>query len=213
MFPYDADALFAFLAQYNLALWPAQILALLMALGAILLVLRPRSGSGHIVGAILAASWLSSGAVYYLVYLSAIDFVSPLFGLLLIVQGLLMAWDGAIRGRLSFSFHRDWSGWAALALVLAALMYEPVIALLGAQDWLAVRVVGLAPAPTMVFTVGLLLLAERFALYLLVIPILWSISALALAWFLGIPADLVLPLAGIAAGVLIIWRRTRGVRV
>ncbi|MEX1109330.1 MAG: DUF6064 family protein [Dongiaceae bacterium] len=213
MFPYAADALFAFLEEYNLALWPGQILALLLALAALAFVLRPRTGSGRIVGAILSASWLSSGILYYLLYLSEIDFVAPLFALALIAQGLLLVWEGTIRGRLSFAFRRDWSGWAALALVCAALLYEPLIALLDGQDWLAVRVVGLAPAPTMVFTFGLLLLAERAGLYLLVIPILWSISALALAWFLGIPADLVLPLAGIAAGLLIVWRRMHRLRV
>ncbi|MDZ4736007.1 MAG: DUF6064 family protein [Rhodospirillaceae bacterium] len=213
MSPYDADALFAFLEQYNRALWPAQILALLLALGALALAPHPRAGSGRLVGGILSAAWLSSGILYYLLHLSEIDFVAPLFGLLLIAQGLLLAWDGAIRGRLSFAFRSDSSRWAGLALAFAALMYEPLIAMLGGQDWLAVRVVGLAPAPTLVFTLGLLLLAERVAIYLLVIPILWAIGALALAWFLGIPADLVLPLAGIAAGLLILWRRTGRVRL
>lgn len=213
MFPYDADALFAFLEQYNRTFWPAQIFALLLALGALTLVLHPRAGSGRLVGAILSTSWLSSGTLYYLLHLSEIDFVAPLFGLLLIAEGFLLAWYGAIRGRLSFEFRSDSSGWAGLALVVAALVYEPLIAMLGGQDWLAVRVVGLAPAPTLVFTLGLLLLAERVAIYLLVIPILWAIGALALAWFLGIPADLVLPLAGIAAGLLMLWHRRRRVRV
>lgn len=209
MFPYSAEAFFAFLEQYNRSIWPAQIFAALLALIALWLVLRPSRKSGRIVGVILAFGWLWSGGVYYLVHLWAIDFVAPGFALLMIMQGLILGWAGAIRGDLTFRSRPDPFRRAGMALAGVALVYDPVLAVISEHGWTTARVVGLSPGPTMLFTVAVLAMCERVAAYLLAIPILWSGSAIAFAWFLGIAPDLVLPLAGIALAASILWRRFR----
>ncbi|MEX2200903.1 MAG: DUF6064 family protein [Dongiaceae bacterium] len=213
MFPYSTEAFFAFLEQYNRSIWSAQIFAVLLALIALWLVLRPSRISGRIVGVILTLAWLWCGGVYYLMHLWTIDFVAPGFALLMIMQGLILGWTGAIRGDLTFRWRPDPVRQAGMALAGVALVYDPVLAVFSEHGWTTARVVGLTPGPTMLFTVAVFAMCERVAVYLLAIPILWSGSAIAFAWFLGITPDLVLPLAGIGLAASILWRRYRAATV
>ena len=57
--------------------------------------------------------------------------------------------------------------------------------------------------------VKLLLGAGRTPLHLALIPLLWTLIAGATAWILGIPQDLALPVVGIGAIVLILWKNRR----
>ncbi len=72
------------------------------------------------------------------------------------------------------------------------------------DGWQGTPLVGLAPVPTTLYTLGILLLIEgRTPWHLLVIPVVWSLIDGATAWVLGIPEDLVLPAAGIATAGLV----------
>jgi hypothetical protein len=210
MLPFTADVLFASFEQYNRALWPIHILAFAVGLPVILLTLRPVRGGDRAIGALLAVAWLWVGIGYHLLHHAAIDFAAPLYGVFFVLQGLLLAWDAAVRGRPAFRFRADLPGWAGLVLALAAATVWPIADGLLGFGWQSVRLVGLAPAPTAVFTLGLLLLIDgRTALYLTVIPLLWTLVAGATAWILGIRQDLALPVAGLCGFVLILWKNRR----
>jgi hypothetical protein len=63
---------------------------------------------------------------------------------------------------------------------------------------------GVAPCPTTIFTIGMLLLARgRWIAWLSIIPFLWSLVGLAAALQLGIPEDFVLPLAGVVLMIVL----------
>ena len=208
MLPYSAEAYFAFLEQYNRAILPAQIFAVLLASVAMWLVTHPSRLGGFIVGAILVVGWLWNGIVYYLMHLWTIDFVAPGFALLLILQGLVLG-GAAIRGKLAFRSPPDAFRRVAIVIAGVALVYDPMVAVFSEHGWATARVAGVTPGPTVLFTVAVLAMCERVTPYLLVIPILWSGSAIAFAWFLGIAPDLVLALAGIALAGSILWRQFR----
>jgi hypothetical protein len=81
------------------------------------------------------------------------------------------------------------------------------VPLLLGHEWQALQHVGTAPAPTVILTFGVLLLAaERTPVHLLAIPVIWSIADGATAWALGLWWDLSLPAAGMAAVFLSIVR-------
>jgi hypothetical protein len=62
-----------------------------------------------------------------------------------------------------------------------------------------------APCPTTIFTIGILLLARgNWVLWLSIIPVLWSLVGLAAAVQLGIPEDLGLPVAGLLLVVALV---------
>ena len=57
---------------------------------------------------------------------------------------------------------------------------------------------GVAPCPTTIFTIGMLLLASgSWVAELSIIPFAWSLVGLAAALQLGIPEDFGLPVAGL----------------
>ena len=210
MLPFTADVLFSSFEAYNRALWPLPILAFAMALAAVLLTLRPVPGTDRAIGALLAIAWLWVGLGYHVMHHAAIDFAAPLYGVFFVVQAVLLAWTGVARGRLAFRFRADPFGWAGLALALAATIAWPMADRLLGPGWQSVRLVGLAPGPTAVLTLGLLLLTDgRTPLRLAVIPLLWTLVAGATAWVLAIPQDLALPVAGLCGLVLILWKNRR----
>jgi hypothetical protein len=207
MLPFTAEILFSSFEQYNRALWPLPIVAPALALAVIALALRPERHGARATGALLALAWLWVGLGYFILYFAAFDFVAPIYGAFFVAEGLLLGWSAVVRGRLAFRFTGDLFGWCGFALALAAAPAWPLADALLGQGWASARVVGLAPGPTAAFTLGMLLLsAGRTPLHLAVIPLLWTLLAGATAWILAIPQDLALPVAGISAFVLILWK-------
>jgi hypothetical protein len=208
MLPFTADILFASFAQYNQALWPLPPVALLLGLAAVLLTVRPVRDGNRLIGGFLAAAWLWTGIGYHMLHLARLDFAAPLYGALFVLEGLLLPW-AVVRRRLGFSFHAGLFGWVGLALAMLAVAW-PLVDRLSGLTWQAERVVGLAPAPTTVLTMALLLLAERRTpLHLAIIPLLWTLIAGATAWILWIPQDLALPVVGLGGFGLLLWKNRR----
>jgi len=208
--PYSLEVLFALLAQYNRTFWPAPPLAVLLALGVLALTLRPVRGGERAVGGVLALFWIWVGAAYQLGTMMAVDFAAPLYGALWIAQGLLLAWTGVLRGRLAFRFEGGGAAWAGLGLALFALVGYPLIVGLMGHGWQAVPLVGLAPDPTAIFTMGLLLLtAGRVPPVLIVLPLLWTGVAAMTGWLLGFWLLFAVPLAVLGAIALLIHKNRR----
>ena len=212
MLPFTAETLFSSFEQYNRALWPLPILAVALALAIILVTLRPVRGGDRAIGALVALAWLWIGVGYHFLHFAAIDFAAPLYGALFVLEGLLLAWTGVVRGnarlplrrrpvRLGRPRARDRRG----ARLAARRLWG--------HGWQSLRVAVLAPGPTAAFTLGLLLLTGgRTPLHLAVIPLLWTLVAGATAWILAIPQDLALPVAGLGAFGLILWKNRRQTR-
>jgi len=209
MLPFTADVLFSSFEAYNRALWPLPIPAVGIALAVILLTLRPLRGGDRAISALVALAWLWIGVGYHFLHFAAIDFAAPVYGAFFVLQALLLAWTGVVRGRLAFRFGADPFGWAGFALTIAATFAWPLADLSG-HGWPSVRVVGLAPGPTAAFTLGLLLLTSgRVPLHLAIVPLLWTLVAGATAWVLAIPQDLALPVGGLCGFALILWKNRR----
>jgi Family of unknown function (DUF6064) len=208
MLPFTAEILFASMTQYNQALWPLPPVALLLGLGAVLLTVRPVRDSNRLISGYLAAAWLWVGIVYHMLHFARLDFAAPLYGGLFVLQGLLLLWI-AVQDRVAFRFHGGPIGWVGLALAMLAVAW-PLVDRVSGLAWQAERVVGLAPAPTTILTLALLLLADRRAPpYLAIIPLLWTLVAGATAWILWIPQDLTLPVVGLGGFALILWKNRR----
>lgn len=207
MLPFTAEILFSSFEQYQGALWPLPIVAPALAFALALLTLHPVRHGDRAVGALLALAWIWVGIGYFILHFAAFDFAAPGYGLLFGLQGLLLLWTSSIRGRLAFRFGGDLFNWCGLVLALAAALAGPLSDRLLGQGLASARVVGLAPGPTAVFTLGMLLLAVgRTPLHLAVVPLLWTLIAGATAWILDIPQDLALPVVGIGAFALIVCK-------
>jgi hypothetical protein len=207
--PFSRDAFLGVFEAYNAAIWPAQIAAYALCLAAVLLALRPLPGSGRAIAAILAAAWLWNGVAYHMLQFAQINWAAWIFGFFFVVEGMMLLATGVLRGRLAFRFTRSAAGWAGLVLIAIALVAYPLIGMFAGQPWPRLALAGVAPCPTAIVTLGLLLLAEgRVPIHLLVLPLLWALVGGAAAWLLAIPQDLALPAAALLT-VILAWRKNR----
>ena len=213
MIPFTAEVYDGLIAQYNAAIWPAQIIALLLGLAALALSARPRAGARRagrhrLVAGILAAAWLWTAVAFHGLHFSALVWTAWGFAALFALQGLLVA-VAAWRGSLRIEATPALAAGLGLVVGLLGLLLHPLAGLLAGQDWAGLRPVILAPAPLTLFTFGLLLrAAPRAPRHLLIVPILWSVIAGVLAWDLGLWVDLLLPAAAVVTvGVSLLSRR------
>jgi len=207
-FPFTADAYFSLFEVYNSAIWPAQLVAYCLGIVAIFLALRPMTAGGRITFAILSAFWLWNGIAYHLMHFFQINFAALGFGALFALQGVLFT-GYAVGGRRIFRFRPDIFGWSGLLFCLFALAVYPLLGWLAGHGWPRAAAFGVAPAPTTIFTIGMLLMMEGAApLYLVAIPLLWSLAAGSAAVLrLDAPEDLPLLLAGVVGFGLLVWKR------
>src|SRR4029077_3052899 len=207
-FPFTADIYFSLFEAYNSSIWPAQVVAYGLGILAVFLTLRPLAGSGRIAFAILSAFWLWNGIAYHLMHFFQINFAALGFAVLFTFQGALFA-AIAIGGGRNFRFRPNVLGWSGVLFCLFALVAYPLLGWLAGHGWLRAAAFGVAPAPTTIFTFGMLLMLEdRAPLYLAVIPLLWSLAAGSAAMLLlGIPEDSSVLLGGVVGFGLLVWKR------
>ena len=125
------------------------------------------------IALILAALWAFVGWSFlwsrYAAINWAIAYVAPAFGL----QALLLAIGGAARGGLAFD-RRDIAARLGLLIAVVGLVVYPLLPPLFGRPWTSAEVFGIAPDPTAIATLGVLLAASgRLVPLLLPIPLLW----------------------------------------
>lgn len=207
-FPFTADIYLSLFETYNSAIWPAQVVAYGLGIVALVLALRPLAAGGRIVLAVLSIFWLWNGIAYHLMHFLQINFAALGFGALFALQGVLFA-GYAVGGRRIFRFRPDVFGWSGLFFCLFALVAYPLLAWMAGHGWPQVAAFGVAPAPTAIFTFGMLLMLEGGApLYLFAGPLLWSLAGgSAAVLLLRIPEDLSLLVAGVVGSSLLVLKR------
>jgi hypothetical protein len=202
--PFTTDQFFAVFEAYNRAIWPAQVTAYVLGVLAVALAARGGARNGRRVAGVLALFWLWTGVAYHWAHFSQINRTAYLFGAVFVLQGVLLA-AAAVRGTLAFRFRPDARGWMGAALMAYALAVYPLIGHLLSHGWPRSPVFGVAPCPTTIFTVGLLLWTGRAPRNLVIVPVLWSLVGASAAVLLAVREDLGL-LAAAAAGVWMLWR-------
>jgi hypothetical protein len=185
---------------YNQAVWPAHILAL--ALGLAIVVLW----QGRAISIILAGWWLWVAWAYFLIRYDTINWAARYFALGFVAQALLLIWGGVVGKRLVLRPRADGLGAAGLALFLFALIAQPLIGPLLGRQWPAAEIFGLAPDPTVIATLGVVLAAQKPLWELLVIPCVWCAISAATLWTMQAPDALLAP--GVAVLVLVLtgWK-------
>ncbi|HSD56665.1 MAG TPA: DUF6064 family protein [Methanotrichaceae archaeon] len=205
--PFTVEQFFNIFQAYNTAIWPAQIIAYLIGIGAVALAFRENKLSGRIISGILALFWIWMGVFYHMAYFSAINSAAMIFGALFVIEGLLFIVVGSIWGRLSFRFDLKPVPIVGAIFILYAMVVYPLAGLALGHWYPRAPMFGVAPCPTTIFTFGLLLWAKKLvSAYILVIPLIWSIIGTMAAVGLQVPQDYGLGIAGIVGTILVIMR-------
>ncbi|MCF8111143.1 MAG: DUF6064 family protein [Desulfobacteraceae bacterium] len=205
--PFTVEQFFNVFGSYNTAIWPAQLVAYILGIAAVALVFRDTPARGRIVTCILAFSWLWMGVFYHLVHFSRINQAAPIFGAAFVIQGILFVVAGCVLSKLRFRFVPRPIPIVGVVFVLYAMVLYPLIGMIFGHTYTRSPVFGVAPCPSTIFTFGILLWVSRpVPLYLLIIPLLWSLVGVLAAVNLHVPQDYGLGIAGILGTVFLIIR-------
>jgi hypothetical protein len=185
---------------YNLDIWPAQIAALMLGLAILALLVRGDSWQGRAIAAILSACWLWVAWAYLLARYDTINWAARYFAIGFAIEALLLIWAVLVRKRLVLRPGADVVSMAGLGIFLFALFIQPLIGPLVGRPWLQVELFGIAPDPTAVATLGVLLTANRRHWVLLVMPLIWCAISGATLWAMEPPRAL--PMFGAIASVI-----------
>lgn len=189
--PFSRSEFLQVFATYNVAVWPLQLVAAgLGVLAVVLLFWRP-AWADRTIAAILCVFWSVMAIGYHWTYFSAINRAAYAFGALFIVAALVFLVEGVIRDRINFAIVPGIRGGFAAVLLVYAFAVYPLVGLLVTHPYPEAPLFGVAPCPTTIFTLGLLLLASHPRRWILAaIPLLWCMIGGSAAFLLDVPQDL-----------------------
>jgi len=191
--PFTEEIYFRLFERINAAQWPLHILTVLMGVGAVALL---RRGHGRTGAALLAIPLFWISVSFYFRYYAELTPVAVYsgWGTILLAPAILV---GGMAGKLDAprGSNRSFPVWLGYALFVFGLLCYPLIAPLAGRGWKASEVFGISPDPTLIATLGVLLIAARgpWLPILAIIPLLGCILSGATLWGLGSPLALIFP--------------------
>jgi hypothetical protein len=211
--PFTIADFLAVFAAYNAAIWPFHLVAYGLGLVAVRAIFKPRPGLVRPAFATLAILWAFTGIGYHLMFFATINPIAPVFAAFFVAQSVLFLASAIRPGDLRLQFGQDFRSIAGLVTIVYALAIYPVLGMWAGHGLMAGPMFGVAPCPTTIFTIGVLLIARgTWVIWLSIIPFLWSLIGLAAAIQLGIPEDLAMPVAGVFLAGTLVWQARAGRR-
>lgn len=184
---FSPDTYYRLVASYNRGIWPAQIVGLAMGLAIILLARREDQRSGRAIAAILAAALLWVSVAFEWRQFATINWFAKYVAVGLALEAALLIWIGVAGGRIVTGGAGRGRRTAGYALIVIAVLGYPLLELALGRGLSGVSVFGTMRDPTIVVTLGVLLLAGGRARWaLLPVPILSCL--LSAAMFLAMEA-------------------------
>ena len=204
--PFTTEQFFKVFEQYNSAVFPIQIILLVLGIAALLLIHSRKEYRNRLIGGLVGILWLWIGVVYHLSFFTSINKAAYGFGGLFVLQGIFFFVE-TFRNRLAFSFERTTQAYIGYVFMVFGLIIYPVISfLLADSPWHTISL-GL-PCPTTIFTFGLLMVTSgRFPRYLLIIPLIWALIGTSAAVNFGVYQDYVMLLAALMASLFLFRRK------
>lgn len=188
--PFTIVEFFSVFAQYNEAIWPLQLVVYLAGAVAVGVVFWKSPPAAAIITLILAAMWAVNGIGYHWLFFADINPAARVFAALFVIQALGLVLSTLVFPDLRFAASGDARSAAGLVAIAFAAIVYPIWGWLAGHAYPSVPMFGVAPCPTTIFTIGILLLGTwQVTRWLLIIPVLWSAIGGSAAIFLGVPQD------------------------
>lgn len=156
----------------------------------------------------LAALWMWMGVVYHGYFFSIINKAAFIFGFFFLLQSFLFLFFTTQR-KITFEFRNNIKGFTSICIILYALVLYPVVGAFDGHTYPGVPTFGL-PCPTTIFTFGILLMIKnKIPVYLLLIPLAWSLIGISAALNLGMIEDFGLIISALLTTLLLFHRHEK----
>lgn len=187
---------------HNAALWPLQLIMVAVAFALLLLTRQKAPGSGRKIGLILGLLWMVVAWWFMYKHYGQINTAAPWISIIFSVEVLALL-GGAIIASTSLdriAWQSVSEAWPGLMLFLYALLVHPMVGLLSGRPWNGMELFGIAPDPTAIGTLGILLMGRGMGLRLLaLIPLLWCLFSGLTYLAMGLPYGLLTPAVAVFA--------------
>lgn len=205
--PFSYEQFLNVFENYNVSVWPFQIVLVILAIAAIILSFKNTRFSDKTIAYILSFFWLWIGVVYHLIFFTVINPAAYFFGILFVVQGCLFFMAG-LKKQITFTFNRNIYTITGILFFIYAIIIYPILSHTFGHIYPKAPTFGL-PCPTVIFTFGVLLFSKKkIPLFVVIIPFIWSIIGFSAAINLQIYEDFGLAIAGIL-GTLFIFIKNK----
>lgn len=198
---------------FNADIWPLQLVALVLGIAIVALAATTtRPAASRVIALLLAVCWLFVAWAYQLRRYATINWAAIYYAAAFALQAILLV-GAAFVGKLSLAGPRTSKTRIGVVVMLLAVLVQPFIGVLAGRTLWQSQFFGVAPDPTVVATLGVLIAAHRSSWILWVVPIGWCAISGAFASMMKLPDALVMPVAaGMALVIGIAARRPRSAR-
>lgn len=173
----------------NAQVWPGQLALLAIGVGLVVALARGDRRGQRAVNIVVALLWVGVAGAFHLQRYAGIHWLAPWFAGAFVLQALaLLALQP--EGRCSLP--------GAGLLAFAVLIY-PCFGVLAGRPWSQAEVFGLAPDPTAIGTLGLLLALPRRHAWAWPVPLAWCAVSGATLWAMEDALAWLPPAAAVAA--------------
>ena len=204
--PFTPDQFLDVFKSYNLTVWPAQILLVVLALLMIFVLFKKNFYSDKLISIGLAVLWLWMGIVYHIIFFTRINPAAYLFGTLYVIQAGLFVYYGIITKELIYKYRNNAICIMSILFFLYALIFYPLLSYQFGHLYPSTPTFGL-PCPTTIFTFGMIILMEDRKKIIFIIPIVWSLVGFTAALKLGIYQDIGLLIAGVISSMILFSKK------
>ncbi|MDX1583622.1 MAG: DUF6064 family protein [Thermoanaerobaculia bacterium] len=190
---------------YNRDLWPLHLLSIAAGIALLVTLLSDRPAwRGRLLASVLALAWAWVAWAFLLERYATINWAAKWLALGFGLQALLLLSGALARNGLDPERPERWKTRGGISLAAFAVLVQPLVGPLLGRSWNQAELFGLAPDPTVVATLGVVVLARSgfWRAVLLPIPLLWCAISGTTLRTMGSPDWVVLPVAGVVAIVL-----------
>lgn len=199
---FSAESYLRLFELNNAALWPLPPVMAAAALALPALTRKAPATAERIIALLLGLAWILVAWGFLYQRYAEINTAASWFALAFAAEGLLLFVAAAMPGiTLSISGWRcTAASYPGLALLIYALLCHPLIGILAGRSWRGAEIFGIAPDPTALGTLGILLMAHGFMPRLLsLLPLTWCLVSALTYTALQQPHGLWAPAAALAA--------------
>ena len=207
MLSFSLEEFLVVLENYNVAIWPLQIIGYVLILLVLLVSLKPTKYSAKIVSSILSFFWLFTGIVFCFIYWAPSHIFGYIFGICCTAQGLLFLYS-LIRSDITIGLQNKNNMLIGILFILYAMIGYQILGYYLDHIYPRFFAVGLVPCPTTIFTFGLFIIINtKIPIKYVAIPFVISLGGF-LAAYNGIYEDIGLIILGVLGTILIIKRNS-----
>jgi hypothetical protein len=197
---FSARTYYRLIELYNAGIWPAQILAIGLGIGILVLL---RRGGSRAIPLVLAAGWLWIAVAFLAKRYATINWSATQFSWAFGVEAALLLGFGVARESFAVEPPVGTATRMGVGIAAFALLVQPLLDPLLRHTWRGAQLFLLFPDPTAIGTLGLLIGTRvRHRWILMIVPVLWCLYTAIFLLAMQSPDWWVAPLA---AGLTVVF--------